>query len=178
MLYNISLLLIYLIFKKECIFIYLAAPDLSCGARILDPFVECGVFSLLHADMWTCLSRSMWNLVPWPGIKLKLSALGTWSLSHWTTREVPIIYFTNRSLWLLIPHPYLAPPTTVSPPVTTSIFKIYHWFFFYLVTWFLNFVPTCFPLRHFLGWQCLYWNNCWTVNWRQRACLCCPPLFY
>ena len=31
----------------------------------------------------------MWDLVPWPGIKLRSSALGAWQLSHWTTREVP-----------------------------------------------------------------------------------------
>ena len=43
------------------IFIYLAAPGLSCG---------------------------MWDLVPWPGIKPGSPALGAWSLNHWTTREV------------------------------------------------------------------------------------------
>ena len=35
------------------------------------------------------LSRSMWDLVPWPGIEPGSPALGVWSLSHWTTREVP-----------------------------------------------------------------------------------------
>ena len=39
------------------------------------------------------LSCSMWGLVPWPGIKPRLPALGVWSLSHWTTREVPIFFF-------------------------------------------------------------------------------------
>ena len=43
------------------IFIHLAAADLSCG---------------------------MWDLVPGPGIEPGLPALGTQSLSHWTTREV------------------------------------------------------------------------------------------
>ena len=28
----------------------------------------------------------MWDLVPWPGIE---PALGAWSLSYWTTREIP-----------------------------------------------------------------------------------------
>ena len=32
----------------------------------------------------------MWDLVPWPGIEPSPLALGAWSLSHWTTREVPI----------------------------------------------------------------------------------------
>ena len=31
----------------------------------------------------------MWALVPTPGIESVPPALGTWSLSHWTTREVP-----------------------------------------------------------------------------------------
>ena len=31
----------------------------------------------------------MWDLVPWPGVKPRPPALGTWSLSHWTTREAP-----------------------------------------------------------------------------------------
>ena len=35
------------------------------------------------------LSCSMWDPVPWPGIKPEFPALGAWSLSHWTTSEVP-----------------------------------------------------------------------------------------
>ena len=36
------------------------------------------------------LSWGMQNLVPQPGIELKGPALGMQSLSHWTTREVPM----------------------------------------------------------------------------------------
>ena len=36
------------------------------------------------------LRCSMWDLVPWPGIEPGLPALGVQSLSHWTTREVPM----------------------------------------------------------------------------------------
>ena len=50
-------------FKKKIIFIYLTIPGLSCG---------------------------MWDLVPRPGIEPRPPALGTWSLSHGTTREVPL----------------------------------------------------------------------------------------
>ena len=32
-------------------------------------------------------------LVPWPGIRPGPQALGAWSLNHWTTREVPEIYY-------------------------------------------------------------------------------------
>ena len=45
-----------------CVYIYLAARVLSCN---------------------------MWDLVPQPGIKPGLPALGAQSLSHWNTREVP-----------------------------------------------------------------------------------------
>ena len=44
---------------------------LSCGIEVFD--LSCGA----------------WDLVPWPGIELRLPALGVRSLSHWTTREVP-----------------------------------------------------------------------------------------
>ena len=43
-----------------------------------------GIFS---CGLWT-LSCGMWGLVPGPGIELGRPALGAWSLSHWTTREV------------------------------------------------------------------------------------------
>ena len=36
------------------------------------------------------LSCGMWDLVPWPGIKPRPSALGLQSLSHWTTSGVPL----------------------------------------------------------------------------------------
>jgi len=36
------------------------------------------------------LSCSMWDLVPWPGIKPKPPALGAQSPSYWTSREVPL----------------------------------------------------------------------------------------
>ena len=34
----------------------------------------------------------MWDLVPWPGIKPEASVLGVRSLSHWTGREVPLLF--------------------------------------------------------------------------------------
>ena len=42
--------------------------------------------------MWS-LSSWMWNLVPWPGMKPGPPALRVWSVSHWTTREVPKVEF-------------------------------------------------------------------------------------
>ena len=56
------------------IYIYLAAPGLHCSTR---------------------------DLVPWLGIESRLPALGTWSLSHWITREVSTFYFF-RSFSILV----------------------------------------------------------------------------
>ena len=42
------------------------------------------------------LSCSMWDLAPWPGIEPGPPALGAQSLSHWTTREVPISSFLRN----------------------------------------------------------------------------------
>jgi len=36
----------------------------------------------------------MRNLIPWPGFKRRPLALGEWSLSHWTTGDVPETYAT------------------------------------------------------------------------------------
>ena len=57
-------------FVKICI--YLAAMGLSCRTRIFD--LHCG----------------LQDLVPWPGIEPEAPGLGAQSLSHWTTREVPL----------------------------------------------------------------------------------------
>ena len=37
---------------------------------------------------WPAMNCSMWGVVPWPGIEPRPPALGGWSLSHWTTREI------------------------------------------------------------------------------------------
>ena len=37
----------------------------------------------------------MWDLVPQPGMEPGPPALGAWSLSHWTTREVPLGFFLS-----------------------------------------------------------------------------------
>ena len=58
----------------------------------------CGIFS---CGMRT-LSRSMWDLVPWPGIEPGPPASGAWSLNCWTTREVPILKSLNAFyLWII-----------------------------------------------------------------------------
>ena len=63
------------------------------------PWVH-GIFDL-HYSMRT-LSCGMWDLVLWPGIEPHPPALGAWSVSHWTTREVPI-HFLEPTMHLQNP---------------------------------------------------------------------------
>ena len=50
---------------------------------------------IVSCRIWT-LSYSTWDLLPWTGIEPRPLALGKWSLSHWTTREVPcFLYFPS-----------------------------------------------------------------------------------
>ena len=71
---------IFLNYKLCCISFFfqylvisLAPPGLSC------------IMQTLCCDTW--------DLVAWPGIEPRPPALGAWTLSHWTTREVPIVAF-------------------------------------------------------------------------------------
>ena len=54
----------------------------------------CGIFSY-----------GMWDIVPWPGIEPRPLALGTWSLSHWTTKEV---LFVSEYIIIIAPNFYQA----------------------------------------------------------------------
>ena len=36
------------------------------------------------------LCWDIWDSIPWPGIEPRPPAFGVWSLSHWTTREIPV----------------------------------------------------------------------------------------
>ena len=47
----------------------------------------------------TLFSCSMWDLVPWPLMEPGPLALVLWSLSHWTTREVPGLTFRSDISW-------------------------------------------------------------------------------
>ena len=40
----------------------------------------------------------MWDLVPGAGIKPGPYALGVWSLSHWTIKEVRKVYFELKDV--------------------------------------------------------------------------------
>jgi len=63
-------------------------PRLSCSRwQLLSSFAACGIFSWLVAA-FELLVVTYWDLVPWPGIKLRPPTLKAWSLSRWSTREV------------------------------------------------------------------------------------------
>ena len=78
----------------------------------------------LHCGMRGPFNCSMWNLVPHPGIEPRPPALGAQSLSHWTTKEVPIAlslalslsYQITHSIWYKKHHFLLI---FISPCVTT-----------------------------------------------------------
>ena len=56
------------------------------------PGLSCSMWDLLVAACGL-LSCGMGDLVPQPGIEPTPTALGAWSPSHWTTREVPVLQF-------------------------------------------------------------------------------------
>ena len=99
-LFFLSFLLSFL-FYTFFFFLYTAFVYLFWLSRVL--FAACGIFiaacrllvvawGLLSCHMWT-FSCGMWDLVPRPGIEPRPLALGTWSLTHWTTTEVPVCLF-------------------------------------------------------------------------------------
>ena len=59
-----------------------------------EPLHACRIFSC-GIQTFPC---NMWDLVPRPGMELGLLALGIWSPSHRTTREVPEIKHLDQSV--------------------------------------------------------------------------------
>ena len=58
------------------------------GLSLWNPrFLLIYLFSCAGSSLWH--ANSQWDLIPWPGIQPGPLALRTWSLSYWTTREVP-----------------------------------------------------------------------------------------
>ena len=85
-LYICTSLLFLIFYFLIYLLIYLAVSGLSCHMRRI---FSCGMGTL---------SCNMWDLAPWPGIKPRPPVLEAWSLSHWTTREVPHIFFIHSSV--------------------------------------------------------------------------------
>ena len=78
-----------LLFIYLFIYLFLAGPGLRCGTQDL-LVAACG---LLVAACELLVAARMRNLVPQPGMEPRPPAVGTWSLTHWTTREVPFFVF-------------------------------------------------------------------------------------
>ena len=73
-----------------------------CLIRFLCSFI-CGLF-LKKLFVWQCqvlvvacriFRCGMWDLVSWPAIEPWPPALGVWCLSHWSTRDIPVICGLN-----------------------------------------------------------------------------------
>ena len=80
------------------------------GFRVLE-FPQLSLSKFIYLAMLG-LSCSMWDLVSWPGIEPRPPALGVWSLSCWTTREVPqfpLLTFLPYFSWLVLTLTSLAP---------------------------------------------------------------------
>ena len=107
-------MLFFFFFNIYCIYLFGCAR--SWLHNLGSPFFAgaCGTFS--HS-MGT-LSCGLWDLVSWPGIELRPSALGAWSLSHWTTREVSSRF---KRLCPLSVRPPFSGPTGVEAPNSSFI---------------------------------------------------------
>ena len=78
-----------ILISRHYLFIYFLITDIIFFLMWLHwvLVVAHGIF-YLHSGM-QILSWGMWNLVPWPRIEPWSPARAEWSLSHWTTKEVP-----------------------------------------------------------------------------------------
>ena len=72
---------------KDYLFVCAGSQLWHVGSSIF--ILACGIFS----DNIRTLSCGLWDLIPWPGFELGHPALGAQSLSHQTTREVPMYWF-------------------------------------------------------------------------------------
>jgi len=86
---------IYLFKSYMCVYIYTFSIFIYLLRQVL---VE--VHRIFSCCMWS-LSCSVWDLVPWSGIKPSRPTLEVWSLNHWTTREVP--YFIYLFVYFYYP---------------------------------------------------------------------------
>ena len=129
------------------IFIYLAVLGLSCG---------------------------MWDPVPWSGVEPRPPALGARSLSHWTAREVPAVFFINVVLITLkftkwfTPSIYLVPS---SLDLEVHLFKMTWGSQPYCTLWIQINSPLALPLAShslelmILSWAYFFsWELWWVVT--------------
>ena len=122
------------------------------------PGLSCSMWDLLVAACRLLVAACMRDLVPRPGIKPRPPALGVQSLTHWTTREVPMILFleilkhTNREkgIWFslsLLHLKFLFCSGWKFPEIS-----LFHLFFFKLIELFINCMVILFQIHWFLLW--------------------------
>ena len=58
-----------------------------------------GIFIAAHRLL---VAACMWDLVPRPGMEPRPPALGAQSLTHWTTREDPVVLLDSRMIGTII----------------------------------------------------------------------------
>ena len=67
-------------------------PGVGCHFLLQRIFPTQGTnLCLLHWQLQHAISCRMWDLVSSLGVKPGSPALGAWDLSHWITREVPLL---------------------------------------------------------------------------------------
>ena len=104
--------------------ILLTLRRIKCLSQSLRYWVD-GIRTVLIFYLFNRCTRvsscSMWDLVPWPGIKHVPAASGAWSVSPWNTGEVPGLIFLSSTQ-----DPYFFPLGTssciISPVVISSFF--------------------------------------------------------
>ena len=99
---SLSSICIYPLFKKFlCVFVLLFShPNSDTTIKASLSFIciyplfskRFCVFLLFYYLAFRIFSCNMQDLVPWSGIEPRTTALGVWSLSHWTTREVLFLH--------------------------------------------------------------------------------------
>ena len=88
--FNIYLFWLHWVSAAACRIFVVACGLLVAACRLL--VVACRLL----------VAACMWDLVPRPEIEPRPPALGAWSLSHWTTREVPQVYYILKLGKILI----------------------------------------------------------------------------
>ena len=85
---NLPLILSSVLFKN--IYLFSLCRVLVAAHEVF--IVACGFLA----------AACMWDLVPQPRIKPRHPALGAWSFTHWTTREVPVHSFKTICVWYFL----------------------------------------------------------------------------
>ena len=82
--------LVFIYFKKySYFFIYLGAAGLGFSMRDPRSLLWDAGSLVAASQLLLCRKIQFWDPVPRPGFEPRTPAFGAWSLSHWTTREVP-----------------------------------------------------------------------------------------